>query len=117
MLSKKVVEQLKVKIARYDDYSSSFSLPFHKYYLKKSVRFDRDHKDWFYFSTMLQDGFDMESAVRLKYKSKLEKIRLNSKLKELNIKPWEISTRECFPRTNKHGNFKTVMYKGKELIF
>jgi hypothetical protein len=123
MLSKKVVEQLKLKIARYDDSqilkkkNMKYHLPFHKYYLKKPVHFDRDHYDWFYFSTMLKDGFDMETAVRLKYKSKLEKIRLNNKMKELNINPWEISSRECFPRTNKHGNFKSVWYKGDEILF
>lgn len=102
---REVIEQLKQRVANY------------KQYLKQPKQFDKNHIDYYYFTTMLKDGFDMEMAVKLKYKSKLEKIRLNNKLKELNIKPWEITESVCFPRTNKQGNFRTVKYKGVELIF
>eukprot|EP01041_Mallomonas_annulata_P011592 gene11592-24266_t len=58
-----------------------------------------------------------EDKVKLFYNSKLEKKRLNKKLKELKIAIYEVSTTTHFPRKNKYGNFSEAYYKGKEIMF
>ena len=60
----------------------------------------------------------IEKAINLLYESKLQKIRLNKKLAELNIKQYECSKIiEHFPKRNKHGNFSEIYYKNKEIIY
>ena len=84
--------------------------------MQKKRKYLDDHKEYL-FKTLLEDGFTNEEIVRLNYKSKLEKIRLSKKLEELNIKSYEIKTVEQFPILNKHGNFKQVYFKDREIIF
>ena len=83
---------------------------------KKKRKYLEDHKEYL-FKTLLEDGYTNEEIVRLNYKSKLEKIRLSKKLEELNIKSYEIKTVEHFPRLNKHGNFREIYFKDREIIF
>jgi len=98
---------------------------FYKYYfewsykikeMQKKRKYLDDRKEYL-FKTLLEDGYTNEEIVRLNYKSKLEKIRLSKKLEELNIKSYEITTIEQFPILNKHGNFKQVYFKDREIIF
>ena len=70
---------------------------FYKYHLRKYVeKIEKLKKqikdDDFYFRCCKEDRLSTEQAVKLKYESKQRKQRLNKKLEELNIKPWEIST-------------------------
>jgi hypothetical protein len=59
----------------------------------------------------------IEEAITLLYESKLQKIRLNKKLSELNIKSYECVIVTHFPKRNKHGNFSEVYYKNKGIIY
>ena len=89
---------------------------FHKYFFNKSCNKDKiqirkqqiSHDDYF-FKCCKEDGFSTEQAVKLRYESKQMKRRLNKKLDELNLKPWEISTRSSL-------NFLKAYHNGVEIF-
>ena len=58
-----------------------------------------------------------EEAVKLKHRAYLDKKRMHSKLKELDIKIYEVSITTHVRKTNTPVNFSKVMYKGKEIIY
>ena len=58
-----------------------------------------------------------EEAVKLKHRAYLDKKRMHSKLKELDIKIYEVSITTHVRETNTPINFSKVMYKGKEIIY
>ena len=97
---------------------------FHKYYFKqpkiielqtKKKRIEDDRR--FQFRCMLEDGFTNEQTIKLNYKNKLEKQRLNKKLAELGLEKYMISMTTHFPTLNKHGNFSEVHHNKVEIIF
>jgi hypothetical protein len=69
------------------------------------------------FKSMLEHGFTSEQTVKLNLKSKLEKRRLSTKLKELNIEPYNVTIVTHFPKFNEHGNFSEVYYNKTEIIY
>ena len=77
---------------------------------------EKDNKNYM-FNCLLKDGFTHEQIVKHIHKNKLEKKRLNHKLKEINVKYYDVKTCTCFPTLNKHGNYTTVYYNGTEIIF
>ena len=97
---------------------------FNVYYFKKIRNYDKTKKQQieedsknYMFNCLLKDGFTHEQIVKHIYKNKLEKKRLNHKLKEINVKYYDVKTTNCFPKLNKHGNYTTVYYNGTEIIF
>jgi hypothetical protein len=75
--------------------------------IKRKQRIERN--DEFYFKCCKEDGFTTEQAVKLRYESKLMKRRLNKKLDELSLKPWEISTQSSL-------NFLKAYHNGVEIF-
>jgi len=86
--------------------------------MQKKRKHLEDRKEYL-FKNMLENGYTNEEIVKLNYKYKLEHIRLSKKLKELklNVKSYEITTIEQFPKLNKHGNFREVYFNNREIIF
>ncbi len=62
-------------------------------------------------------GLKNEKAVKLKHKCTLDKRRMKLKLKELNLKSYEVSTTTHIPQLNKHGNYSEVYYNNQEIIY
>jgi hypothetical protein len=82
---------------------------------QKKRKEKEEEKNW-HFKSMLKDGWTNELIVKYFYREKIEKIRLEARLKELNIKSYEISTQR-YSDLNKHGNLYSVFYKGTEIIY
>ena len=82
----------------------------------KKQQIEEDNKNYM-FNCLLKDGFTHEQIVKHIHKNKLEKKRLTHKLKEINVKYYDVKTCTCFPTLNKHGNYTTVYYNGTEIIF
>ena len=117
----KPVHPLKRKIDDWLDYGKRRPY-FYKYYFRRKqelqdkIKRNEEHKNW-HFRCMLEDGFTSEQTVKLNYKSKLEKQRLNKRLAELGIEKYMISTVTHFPKLNKHGNFSEAYHNNVEIIF
>ena len=97
---------------------------FYKYYFDKDNNVKkRKERDYnidnrnYQIKVMLENKIPIEKTINLLYESKLQKIRLNKKLAELNIKTYECTSSTHFPTKNKHGNFSEVYYKNKEIIY
>ena len=58
-----------------------------------------------------------EEAVKLKHRAYLDKKRMHSKLKELNIKLYQCQITTHIRKTNAPVNFSKVYYKGTEIIY
>ena len=96
-------------------------LPFNKWYfnrtdpLKKRSKINRfvDQNDFWIKMSELSN----EDAVKLKHRAYLDKKRMHSRLKELNIKLYEVSIRTHIRKTNAPVNFSRVYYKCTEIIY
>lgn len=64
------------------------------------------HDDYFFKCC---DRFSTEQAVKMRYESKQRNIRLNNKLKELNLNTWDISTSSSL-------HHLTAFYNGVEIF-
>ena len=97
---------------------------FYVYYFRKNqnssitkrLNQEKESKEYL-FKCLLKDGYTSEEIVNHIYNSKLEKERLNQKLKELNINHYDVKTITKFPVLNKLINYTTVYYNGTEIIF
>jgi hypothetical protein len=71
----------------------------------------------FKYRLMVEDGYSIEESVKLYQELLQEKRRLKSKLNDLNINPWEITSCTHFPRKNKNNNFSEAYISGVEIIY
>ena len=62
-------------------------------------------------------GLSNEDAVKLKHRAFLDNKRMKEKLKQINIKIYQVKTITHIPSLNKHGNFSEVYFKGQEIIY
>jgi hypothetical protein len=80
--------------------------------IKKINEFIHNNDFWIKMSELSN-----EDAVKLKHRAYLDKKRMHSKLKELDIKLYEVSIRTHIRKTSAPVNFSRVYYKGTEIIY
>ena len=98
---------------------------FHKWYFminqsklnKINDKLNRKYKDDFWFKCMNEDGYTNEQAIKLRYKSKLEKAELIEELTALNLKIYDVRQVCHFGTFNRYGRMMEVYYKDKLIIF
>ena len=98
---------------------------FHKWYFminqsklnKIKDKLNRKYKDDFWFKCMNEDGYTNEQAIKLRYKSKLEKTELIEELTALNLKIHQVRQVCHFGKFNRYGRMMEVFYKDKQIIF
>ena len=98
---------------------------FHKWYFminqsklnKIKDKINRKYKDDFWFKCMNEDGYTNEQAIKLRYKSKLEKTELIEELTALNLKIHQVRQVCHFGKFNRYGRMMEVFYKDKQIIF
>ena len=78
----------------------------------KIKRFIEDNDFWIKTS-----GLNNERAVKLKHACYIDKKRMLTKLKQLNIAPYLCGFTTHIPRLNTHGNYSEVFYKNQEIIY
>ena len=66
---------------------------------------------------MNEDGYTNEQAIKLRYKSKLEKAELIEELTALNLKLHQVRQVCHFGTFNRYGRMMEVYYKDKQIIF
>jgi hypothetical protein len=62
-------------------------------------------------------GLSNEDAVKLKHRAFLDNKRMKEKLKQINIKIYQVKTITHIPSLNKHGNFSEVYFNDQEIIY
>jgi hypothetical protein len=77
----------------------------------------RKYKKDFWFKRMNEDGYTNEQAIKLRYKSKLEKAELIEELTALNLKLHQVRQVCHFGTFNRYGRMMEVYYKDKQIIF
>ena len=98
---------------------------FHKWYFminqsklnKIKDKLNRKYKDDFWFKCMNEDGYTNEQAIKLRYKSKLEKAELIEELTALNLTLYQVRQVCHFGTFNRYGRMMEVYYKDKQIIF
>ena len=99
---------------------------FHKWYFmryesdltKIKDKLSRKYKDdKYWFKCMNEDGYTNEQAIKLRYKSKLEKAELIEELTALNLKLYQVRQVCHFGTFNRYGRMMEVYYKDKQIIF
>ena len=98
---------------------------FHKWYFminqsklnKIKDKLNRKYKDDFWFKCMNEDGYTNEQAIKLRYKSKLEKAELIEELTALNLKLYQVRQVCHFGEFNRYGKMMEAYYKDKQIIF
>ena len=98
---------------------------FHKWYFminqsklnKIKDKLHHKYKDDFWFKCMNEDGYTNEQAIKLRYKSKLEKTELIEELTALNLKIHQVRQVCHFGKFNRYGRMMEVFYKDKQIIF
>jgi len=123
---RRIVRQLRNEISDWkefrDDLSDFEVNPreyFHVYYfdtnsdkIKKIKEIVHDQKFMIKMS-----GLSNENAIKLFHKSHMDHRRMKLKLKELNIKTYEVNTITHLNNLNKHGNYRDVYYKNQEIVY
>jgi hypothetical protein len=77
----------------------------------------RKYKEDFWFKRMNEDGYTNEQAIKLRYKSKLEKAELIEELTALNLKLYQVRQVCHFGEFNRYGRMMEVYRKDKQIIF
>ena len=98
---------------------------FHKWYFminqsklnKIKDKLNRKYKDDFWFKCMNEDGYTNEQAIKLRYKSKLEKAELIEELTALKLTIHQVRQVCHFGKFNRYGRMMEVYYKDKQIIF
>ena len=81
---------------------------------KDSKKHERDN---YWFKCMNEDGYTNEQAIKLRYKSKLEKAELIEELTALNLTIHQVRQVCHFGTFNRYGRMMEVYYKDKLIIF
>jgi hypothetical protein len=66
---------------------------------------------------MNEDGYTNEQAIKLRYKSKLEKAELIEELTRLNLKIYDVRQVCHFGKFNRYGRMMEAYYKDKLIFF
>ena len=99
---------------------------FHKWYFmryeskltKIKDKLNRKYKDdKYWFKCMNEDGYTNEQAIKLRYKSKLEKAELIEELTRLKLKMYDVRQVCHFGKFNRYGRMMEIYYKDKQIIF
>ena len=93
---------------------------FYKWYFNSLNYKDFENKrvsDDFWFKCMNEGGYTNEQAVKLRYKSKLEKAELIEELTALNLTIHEVRQVCHFGTFNRYGRMMEAYYKDKLIIF
>ena len=117
-----LIMQKEIKEWKFDLKTGGTRFRFYRCYLKSITENKKQREDKIFsknmrFKSMLKDGYTNEKIVKILYKQKIEKIRLEARLKELNISIYQISYQSYFPDLNKHGNLRSAFFKGTEIIY
>ena len=80
-------------------------------------KLNHKYKDDFWFKCMNEDGYTNEQAIKLRYKSKLEKAELIEELTALNLTIHQVRQVCHFGTFNRYGRMMEVYYKDKLIIF
>ena len=93
---------------------------FNKWYFS-GVRYkdviNKPHSNDYWFKIMNEDGYTNEQAIKLRYKSKLEKAELIEELTALKLTIHQVRQVSHFGKFNRYGRMMEVYYKDKQIIF
>ena len=78
---------------------------------------NKPHSNDYWFKIMNEDGYTNEQAIKLRYKSKLEKAELIEELTALKISIHQVRQVCHFGKFNRYGRMMEVYYKDKQIIF
>ena len=78
---------------------------------------NKPHSNDYWFKIMNEDGYTNEQAIKLRYKSKLEKAELIEELTALKLTIHQVRQVCHFGKFNRYGRMMEVYYKDKQIIF
>ncbi len=107
-----------LKVNRNNYFHRWFFLRYQHNLSKLKDKLHRKYKDDnFWFKCMNEDRYTNEQAIKLRYKSKLEKAELIEELTRLKLKMYDVRQVCHFGKFNRYGRMMEVYYKDKQIIF